>query len=395
MSRPTADCPALGERAKATGPYAYAMADEEFFRNLPKVTLHDHLDGALRPATMIEIADEVGHQLPSTDADELGRWFHQTASSGSLTAYLTTFDHTVACMQRADDLRRVAREWVADQVADGVVAGEARWAPEQHLQRGLSMDEAVAAVAEGLREGMADAASTGTPFVARQLVTAMRHADRGLEIAELALRHRDTDLVAGFDIAGAEAGNPPARHLPAFRRLREADFFYTIHAGEEGELASIHEAVQVCGALRLGHGVNIVHDITRDADGRHRLGRLAGFVRDQRIPLEVCPSSNLQTGVAATIAEHPVGMLVWLDFNVTLNCDNRLMGATTLSHEYSLVSEAFGLSAGQLAQVALAGASALFLDHAERTRLLEQMAPAWAEVSANDRGGALPPLWER
>ena len=372
------------------------MAAEEFFRNLPKVTLHDHLDGGLRPATMIEIAAEVGHQLPSTDPDELGRWFHQTASSGSLTAYLTTFEHTIACMQRADDLRRVAREWVADQVADGVVAGEARWAPEQHQQRGLGLDEAVAAVAEGLREGMADAASAGTPFIARQLVTAMRHADRGLEIAELALRHRDTGLVAGFDIAGGEAGNPPSRHLAAFRRLREADFFYTIHAGEEGELASIHEAVQVCGALRLGHGVNIVNDTTRDARGRHRLGRLARFVRDQRIPLEVCPSSNLQTGVATTMAEHPVGTLLWLDFNVTLNCDNRLMSATTLSREYALVSEAFGLSTTQLAQVALAGASALFLDHAERAQLIEQMMPAWLRVSANDRGtSGQPPLWER
>lgn len=372
------------------------MADESFFRTLPKVTLHDHLDGGLRPATMVEIADEVGHRLPTTDPDELGRWFHQTASSGSLREYLTTFDHTVACLQRADDLRRVAREWVADQVADGVIAGEARWAPEQHLQRGLTLDETVEAVAEGLRQGMADAEIAGTPFVARQLITALRHADRSLEIAELAIRHRDSDLVAGFDIAGGEAGNPPGRHLPAFQRLREANFFYTIHAGEEGELASIHDAVQVCGALRLGHGVNIVNDITRRADGSHELGRLARFVRDQRIPLEVCPSSNLQTGVAATIGEHPIGMLLWLDFNVTLNCDNRLLGATTLSREYALVSKGFGLSTMQLAQVALAGASALFLDHAERTRLVEQIAQAWFRVSVNERGaGVQPPLWER
>lgn len=372
------------------------MADEDFFRALPKVTLHDHLDGGLRPATMVEIADEVGHRLPTTDADELGRWFHQTAGSGSLREYLTTFDHTVACLQRADDLCRVAREWVADQVADGVIAGEARWAPEQHQQRGLSLDETVEAVAEGLRQGMADAESAGTPFVARQLVTAMRHADRSLEIAELAIRHRDTDLVAGFDIAGGEAGNPPGRHLPAFQRLREADFFYTIHAGEEGELASIHEAVQLCGALRLGHGVNIVNDITRGSGGRHKLGRLARFVRDQRIPLEVCPSSNLQTGVAATIGEHPVGTLLWLDFNVTLNCDNRLLGATTLSREYGLVSEAFGLSTRQLAQVALAGASALFLDHAERSRLIEQLTHAWSRASVNEPAVSVQPaLWQR
>ena len=373
------------------------MADEEFFRNLPKVTLHDHLDGGLRPQTMIEIADDIGYRLPAGSADDLADWFFETANSGSLAQYLTTFDHTTACMQRAGDLRRVAREWVDDQVADGVVAGEARWAPEQHLRAGLSLDEAVEAVAEGLREGMDAAAAAGKPFIARQLLCAMRHADRSLEIAELALRHRDTDLVAGFDIAGGEQGNPPTNHLAAFHLLRDNDFFYTIHAGEEGPLESLHEALQVCGAMRLGHGVNIVQDITRDPQtGRYLLGRHARFVRDQQIPLEVCPSSNLQTGVASSIKEHPIGTLIWLGFNVTLNCDNRLVGSTTLSREYALVSEAFGLSTMQLAQIALAGASALFIDHAERTRLVQQMTLPWFQASVNERGGGVQPdLWDR
>lgn len=372
------------------------MADEDFFRALPKVALHDHLDGGLRPASMIEIAGEVGHQLPATEADELGEWFFTAASSGTLARYLETFDHTIACMQRAEDLVRVAREWVVDQVADGVIAGEARWAPEQHLSRGLSLDEAVEAVGEGLRQGMAEAAAAGKPFVARQLVSAMRHADRSLEIAELALRHRDTDLVSGFDIAGGEVGNLPGKHLAAFQLLRANDFPYTIHAGEEGELDSLHEAVQLCGALRLGHGVKIAQDITRQADGRYRLGRLASFVRDQRIPLEVCPSSNLQTGVASQMGDHPIGMLLWLDFAVTLSCDNRLMSRTTLSREYALVSEAFGLSTMQLAQVALAGASNIFLDHGERMRLAQSMTMPWLQASVNERGaGVQPELWER
>ncbi|MGI5950689.1 MAG: adenosine deaminase [Brooklawnia sp.] len=372
------------------------MADESFFRALPKVALHDHLDGGLRPETMLQIADEVGHELPANDAEGLAGWFHRTASSGSLAQYLTCFDHTTACMQRADDLQRVAREWVADQVADGVIAGEARWAPEQHLRAGLRLDEAVEAVADGLREGMAQAAADGKTFVARQLVSAMRHADRSLEIAELALRHRDTSLVAGFDIAGGETGNLPSRHLPAFQRLREENFFYTIHAGEEGELDSLHEAVQVCGALRLGHGVNIIRDVTALPDGRHELGRLARFVRDQRIPLEVCPSSNLQTGVAPDIASHPVGSLIWLDFNVTLSCDNRLLGATTLSREYALVSQAFNLSSMQMAQIALAAASALFLDHAERQHLVARMTGPWLQASVTERGaGPQPEVWDR
>ncbi len=373
------------------------MADEEFFRNLPKVALHDHLDGGLRPQTMIEIADEIGYRLPATSENELADWFYTAANSGSLAEYLTTFDHTTACMQRAEDLRRVAREWVADQVADGVVAAEARWAPEQHLRAGLSLDEAVEAVAEGLREGMAEAATAGKPFIAGQLVTAMRHADRGVEIAELALRHRDNDLVVGFDIAGGEQGNPPTKHLAAFQLLRENDFFYTIHAGEEGPLSSLHQAVQVCGAMRIGHGVNTVKDITRDPEsGRYSLGRHARFIRDQQIPLEVCPSSNLQTGVAASISEHPVGTLIRLGFNVNLSCDNRLISATTLSREYALVSEAFGLSTMQMAQIALAGASALFLDHAERTKLVQQMTLPWFQSSVNERGaGVQPDLWER
>lgn len=353
------------------------MHDEDFFRALPTVVLHEHLDGSLRPATMVEIAAEIGHQLPADDAESLGRWFYEAANSGSLTRYLTTFAHTTACMQRARDLVRVAREWVLDLAADGVVAGEARWAPEQHTAAGLSMDEAVEAVAEGLRQGMDEAARAGTPVIARQLLTAMRHADNGVAVAELVLRHRETDLVAGFDIAGGEAGNPPIRHIEAFRLLRRNGAYYTIHGGEEGELLSLRQAAFDCAAMRIGHGVKVVEDITRDADGTAHLGPLATFVRNQRIMMEVCPGSNVQTGAATSIAEHPIGRLLDLDFNVSINTDNRLLGNTTLSREYALVAEAFDIPAGQLAQIAVQAAQALFLDHDEKACLVSSITGAW------------------
>lgn len=355
---------------------------EAYFRTLPKVALHDHLDGGLRPQTIIDIAAEVGHELPVTTPDGLGDWFFDAASSGTLSRYLETFEHTIACMQRAEDLQRVAREWVEDQVADGVIAAEARWAPEQHLGGGLSLDEAVEAVAEGLRQGIAAAGAAGKRFVGHQLVTAMRHADRGVEIAELALRHRGHDLVSGFDIAGGEVGNPPTRQLAAFQRLRAENFYYTIHAGEEGPLESMHQAVQDCGALRLGHGVQIATDIHRGDDGSYQLGGLASFIRNQRIPLEVCPSSNLQTGVADQIGDHPFGLLLELGFNVTLSCDNRLMSRTTLSREYALVKEGYGLTVAQLRPVAIAGARGLFVDHELRNEIVQQIDQAWSSAAA-------------
>lgn len=349
----------------------------EMFAALPKVALHDHLDGGLRPQTIIEISDEIGHELPIDQAPALADWFYDQANSGSLSRYLETFEHTVACMQTAEQLRRVAREWVADQVADGVVAGEARWAPEQHLTRGLSADEAVEAVGEGLREGMAEAEATGHRFIARQLVSALRHNDRALEMAQLALRHRDSDLVSGFDLAGPEAGFPPSNHRAAFEYLRDNDFYYTIHAGEEGALDSMRDAVHL-GAMRLGHGVVLADDLTPRPDGWYELGGFASFVRNRRIPLEVCPSSNLQTGVASRMSDHPIGRLVQLDFNVTLSCDNRLMSRTTLSREFALVHEAFEMPLAVLYYLTVNAAQALFVDHEQRQLLTASLAEPWA-----------------
>ncbi|WP_300080477.1 adenosine deaminase [Propioniciclava sp.] len=345
-------------------------ADAALIATLPKVALHDHLDGGLRPATMLELADEVGHRLPATDAAGLADWFHRAASSGSLERYLATFVHTVACMQTPDHLRRVAREWVLDLAADGVVYGEARWAPEQHRAAGLTPAAAVAAVAEGLREGMAEAAASGRPMIARQLVSSLRHRPASSAVAELAISGAD-QLVAGFDLAGPEDGYPATDHHVTFAHLADHWVPVTIHAGEAAGVASIAGALHQ-GALRLGHGARLVDDIAAEGDG-FRLGPVATWVRDRRIPLELSPSSNLQTGVCATIGEHPFGLLARLGFVVTVNCDNRLMSRTSLSRELGLLVDAFGYGLADLHRFTVDAARAAFLPHDGRERLVTEV----------------------
>lgn len=348
---------------------------------MPKVSLHDHLDGALRPATIVELAAEVGYELPTTDPAELGTWFTQAASSGSLERYLETFAHTVAVMQTPEGLRRVAKEAVLDLAADGVVHGELRYAPEQHLQRGLSLQEVVDAVQWGLQDGVAAAADAGRSIRVGTILTAMRHADRGDEIAALSLTNRDRGVV-GFDIAGAEEGFPPSRLASAFATLRDADFPVTIHAGEAAGLDSIAEAVHLGAACRIGHGVRIVDDITFPADGagEPELGLLAHWVRDRQIPLEMCPSSNVQTGAARSIAEHPITALKALGFAVTINPDNRLMSGTTLTREMTLLADEAGWTLEELEESTVVAAWNGFLHHDERVDLVDQvLLPAFAE----------------
>ncbi|RKN43501.1 adenosine deaminase [Micromonospora endolithica] len=345
---------------------------------VPKALLHDHLDGGLRPATIVELAAEVGHELPATDPEELGRWFVAAADSGSLERYLETFAHTVAVMQTASALRRVARECALDLAADGVVYAEVRFAPEQHLERDLSLDEVVEAVLAGFAEGSAEAAATGHPIRVGTLLTAMRHAARSQEIAELAVRHRDSGVV-GFDIAGAEAGFPPTRHLDAFEYLQRENFHFTIHAGEAFGLPSIWQAIQWCGADRLGHGVRIVDDITPGAEPV--LGRLAAYVRDKRIPLELCPSSNVQTGAVGSIAEHPIGLLRDLRFRVTVNTDNRLMSGTSMSREMALLVDAFGYGWSELRWFTINAMKSAFIPFDQRLRIIDEVIkPAYAEL---------------
>jgi adenosine deaminase len=372
-----------GDTAASTAPEPGSV--EDHILRAPKALLHDHLDGGLRPQTIIEIADEVGYDaLPATDAESLGTWFQESADSGSLVRYLETFDHTLAVMQTADGLRRVAKECVLDLAADGVVYAESRYAPEQHLTAGLALEDVVEAVNDGFREGEKEAAAAGTPIRVTALLTAMRHAAKSTEIAELAVRYRDQG-VAGFDIAGAEAGFPPTRHLDAFEYLRRENAHFTIHAGEAFGLPSIWEAIQWCGADRLGHGVRIVDDIlvndrpfaddpakalAADRDDIY-LGLLAAYVRDTRIPLEMCPSSNVQTGAAQSIALHPITLLKRLRFRVTVNTDNRLMSGTSMSREMGLLVEEAGWTMDDLRWVTINAMKSAFLPFDERLAIID------------------------
>ncbi|OLF04625.1 adenosine deaminase [Actinophytocola xinjiangensis] len=338
----------------------------EAVRSAPKVLLHDHLDGGLRPATVVELADAVGYtDLPTQDATALGGWFRDAADSGSLVRYLETFAHTCGVMQTEEALVRVAAECAEDLADDGVVYAEVRYAPELFSERGLHLDAIVAAVQEGFRLGEQRALERGRRIRIGTLLCAMRQNARSLEIAELAVRHRDSGVV-GFDIAGPEAGFPPTRNLDAFEYLRQQNMHFTIHAGEAFGLPSIWEAIQHCGAERLGHGVRIVDDIKVDEDGTIHLGRLASYVRDRRIPLEMCPSSNVQTGAAPSIAEHPIGLLAKLRFRVTVNTDNRLMSNCLPSTEMTALVEAFGYDWADLQWFTINAMKSAFIGFDER-----------------------------
>lgn len=358
------------------------------FKSLPKISLHDHLDGGLRPQTIIELADAIGLELPANKAGELKNWFAESADSGSLVDYLKTFDVTTAVMQTREGLQRVAREFVHDLAADGVIYGEVRWAPEQHLQRGLTLDEVVEAVQDGLEQGMEDVENNGGFIRTGQLVTAMRHADRGLEIAELAVRHRH-DGVVGFDIAGAEAGFLPSRHKVAFDYLASELFPCTVHAGEADGIESIKDAIVSGRALRLGHGVRLIEDIlysgTEDGVDRVILGPVAEWVHDRGIVLELSPSSNLQTGaiemLGNAMADHPFDVFYDLGFKVTVNTDNRLMSNTSLSKELELLTEAFGYGLEDIEQFMINAAEGSFQAIDDREELIEMISEGFADAA--------------
>ena len=342
-------------------------------KQAPKALLHDHLDGGLRPATVIDIAGQTGYDgLPATEVDELATWFRTQSHSGSLERYLEPFSHTVAVMQTAESLYRVAYECVEDLAADSVVYAEVRFAPELHIYRGMSFDEIVDNVLLGFAAGQQACAAAGRPITVRLLVTAMRHAAVSREIAELAIRFRDKGVV-GFDIAGAEAGNPPTRHLDAFEYMRDHNARFTIHAGEAFGLPSIHEAIAFCGADRLGHGVRIVDDIDVVEGDGIRLGRLASILRDKRIPLELCPSSNVQTGAVKSIADHPFDLLARARFRVTVNTDNRLMSDTTMSLEMHRLVEAFGYGWSDLERFTINAMKSAFIPFDERLAIIDEV----------------------
>jgi len=352
-------------------------------REAPKALLHDHLDGGLRPATIVDLAAEYGYDaLPTRDPDELAAWMRRGADRKSLELYLETFAHTVGVLQERDAIIRVAAECAEDLAADGVVYAEVRYAPELSTERGLTLDEVVDANLEGFMLGSARAAEAGREIVMKMLVTAMRQAARSVEVAECAVRWRDAGVV-GFDVAGPEKGYPPTRYLDAFEYIRRENFHITIHAGESFGLPSIWEALQFAGAERLGHGVRIVDDITTLPDGSVELGRLAAFARDRRIPLEMCPTSNVHTGAAPSVREHPFDLLRRLRYRVTVNTDNRLMSGVTLSSEFAALDEAFGIGLGEMEWLTINALKSAFAPFDERLRLINEVVkPGYAHLRA-------------
>ena len=359
------------------------MLPLETIRSAPKALLHDHLDGGLRPATVVDLAAEYGYgDLPTTDVPELATWFRRGADRKSLELYLETFVHTFGVMQDRDAIIRVAAECAEDLAADGVVYAEVRMAPELCTAKGLTIDEVQDAILTGYRLGEQRAAEAGHPIVVRSIVTAMRQAARSVEVAQCAVRWRDAGVV-GFDIAGPEAGYAPTRHLDAFEYVRRENFHITIHAGESFGLPSIWEALQWCGAERLGHGVRIVDDIAVRDDGSVELGRLATFVRDRRVPLEMCPSSNVHSGAAPSIEEHPFDLLRRLRYRVTVNTDNRLMSGVTLSSEFAALDAAFHIGLGEMEWLTINAMKSAFAPFDERLRIINEVVkPGYARLRA-------------
>lgn len=355
----------------------------------PTVVLHDHLDGGMRAQTLLELARDAGHPLPRADAASLRAWVEAQADSGSLASFLEPFAHTTAVLQTPQALTRVAHEAVLDLAADGVVYAESRFAPELSTAGGMGLEDVVGAVVEGLRSGEAAAAELGRPITARAIVCAMRQADRSVEAARTALAFRD-DGVVGFDIAGPEVGFPATDHAEAFALLREALFPFTVHAGEAVGPESVAQALAV-GAARIGHGVRVLEDVVLPGSGAAdgaadgagdggapRLGRVAAYVRDRQVPLEVCPRSNVQTGTSASIAGHQVTALRDLGFTLTLSSDDRLWTGTTLTDEMVLLAEHAGWTWDDFRQVTLDALDAAFVDAPTRLALLEHVVvPGW------------------
>ena len=354
------------------------MVTEEMARRIPKVELHDHLDGGLRPQTIIELADEQGiADLPSRDPVELAAWFHRGANRKSLALYLKGFSVTVSVMQTREALRRVAFEAMEDLAAENIVYVEIRFAPIQHLALGLNLEAVVEAVLTGLDEG-----SKQFNIAYGLILCAMRHqnADYSLEIAELAVAFQDRGVV-GFDIAGDELGHPPKRHLDAFQYIRNKNFNITIHAGEAFGPESIWQAVQICGTHRIGHGTRLIEDIVAQGTRIEHMGSLAHFLKDKRIAFEMCLSSNLQTGVAKSIEEHPFNILYKNSFRVLLCTDNRLMSNTTLSKEMLLASESYALTLRDLEKLTINAMKSAFLHYNDRIRIIyDVLKPRFAKI---------------
>lgn len=343
----------------------------------PKSVLHDHLDGGVRVATVLELADEIGWALPRTDPDELQSWFTAGAMTGDLMQYLATFEHTLAVMQTAEHIERVAYEAVTDLADDGVVYAEIRFAPELHQQQGLPLDEVVSAVTDGFRRAERDAALVGREIHAFAILCAMRTERRSFEIAQLvaAMRAND-DKVVAFDLAGAETGFPPSLHAEALAFARDRLLNVTIHASEPPDLELISDAL-VHGAHRIGHGVRLQADMTISDGEIVAMGPLAAFVLDHQIPLEVAPTCHVQIGAVPDLASHPIGPMLRAGFDVSVNTDNRLMSDVSPSSELCAVANTFDLCDVEIEQLVVNGVMAGFAPLGVRRELVDRHVRPW------------------
>ena len=350
-------------------------------RSLPKVLLHDHLDGGLRPRTIIELARDQRYALPTTDGGELADWFHRGAQRGSLPLYLEGFAHTCGVMQTPDALERVAYEMIEDMRGDGVVYVETRFAPVFHTDKGLHWDEVVAAVLKGLDRGRKD---FGVEY--GLILCAMRNMNLSEEMAELAVDFRDRGVV-GFDLAGEEGGYPPKKHIDAFHYIQRANFNITLHAGEAFGKESIWQAIQWCGAHRIGHATRLIDDIaldTQDPTRMVKMGDLAQYVLDKRIPLEICLSSNVHTGAIESLGRHPFGIYYRYKFRVTLNTDDRLMSDTTMTKEFTIAQELFGLGMDDLEKITINSMKSAFIPYNRRIELIyDVIKPGYARIRSD------------
>ena len=354
--------------------------DRAVLKSLPKVLLHEHLDGVLRPKTVIELAKSTHYdQLPTQDPEELARWFHQGANQGSLPKYLEGFAHTIAVMQTEEALERVAYEQAADLSRDGVVYFESRFAPLFHTRKGLTHQQVVSAVLRGLEQGRRDfGISSGL------IICAMRNMDVSLEMAELAVDFRERGVV-GFDLAGEEGGYPPKKHVDAFHYIQRQNFNITVHAGEGFGKESIWQAIQYCGAHRIGHGTRLVDDIAVTNGKVVKLGDLAQYVLDKRIPLEICLLSNVHVGAARSLAEHPFKLFYQEKFRVTLNTDNRLMSDTSMTKEFEAARDTFGLTLDDFEKITINAMKSAFQPYDKRCDFIYSVIkPGYARVRTAD-----------
>ena len=345
------------------------MLDQSLLRSLPKVLLHEHLDGVLRPQSVIDLAKEEKYSdLPTSDPIALAEWFHQGANKGSLAKYLEGFAHTIAVMQTEAALERVAYEQAEDLSKDGVVYFETRFAPVFHTRKGLTHQQVVSAVLKGLERGRKDfGVASGL------IICAMRNMEVSLEMAELAVDFRERGVV-GFDLAGEEGGYPPKKHVDAFHYIQRQNFNITIHAGEGFGKESIWQAIQYCGAHRIGHGTRLIDDIAISEGKAVKLGDLAQYVLDK-------------TGATPSLAAHPFRILYQEKFRVTLNTDNRLMSDTTMTGEFEAAAATFGLSVDDFEKITINAMKSAFLPYDQRIRFIYSVIkPGYAKIRQQKLG---------